>query len=168
MNLKFLTYSFGIFIILASSRFIPHPPNFTNLIALSFYVPLILGVKLIPVLILCFAITDIIIGYHTGTFFTWGSVFLIGLLSLYFGKNLSIRISGVLLGALVFFIVTNFGVWASGMYGHTLSGLINCFILAIPFFGYSLISTLIYATIIEILLRFSFLKKLLRKNLAKV
>jgi hypothetical protein len=40
--------------------------------------------------------------------------------------------------------------------------------LAIPFFGYSLISTLIYATIIEILLRFSFLKKLLRKNLAKV
>ena len=119
-------------------------------------------------MILCFALTDIIIGYHTGTFFTWGSVFLIGLLSIYFGKNLSIRISGVLLGALVFFVITNFGVWASGMYGYTLSGLINCFILAIPFFGYSLVSTLIYATIIEILLRFSFLKKLLSKKLVKL
>ena len=30
----------GIFLILASSRLIPHPPNFTSLIALSFYVPL--------------------------------------------------------------------------------------------------------------------------------
>ena len=69
-----------------------------------------------------------------------------------------------MLGALVFFVVTNFGVWASGMYGYTLSGLINCFILAIPFFGYSLVSTLIYATIIEILLRFSFLKKLLSNS----
>jgi hypothetical protein len=166
--MKFFFISISIFSVLAFSRFIPHPPNFTNLIALSFYVPLILGVKFIPVLILCFALTDIIIGYHTGTFFTWGSVFLIGLLSIYFGKNLSIRISGVLLGALVFFIVTNFGVWASGMYGYTLSGLINCFILAIPFFGYSLVSTLIYATIIETLLRFSFLKKLLSKKLVKL
>ena len=166
--MKFFFISISIFSVLAFSRFIPHPPNFTNLIALSCYVPLILGVKFIPVLILCFALTDIIIGYHTGTFFTWGSVFLIGLLSIYFGKNLSIRISGVLLGALVFFIVTNFGVWASGMYGYTLSGLINCFILAIPFFGYSLVSTLIYATIIETLLRFSFLKKLLSKKLVKL
>ena len=166
--MKLFFISISIFSVLAFSRFIPHPPNFTNLIALSFYVPLILGVKFIPVLILCFALTDIIIGYHTGTFFTWGSVFLIGLLSIYFGKNLSIRISGVLLGALVFFIVTNFGVWASGMYGYTLSGLINCFILAIPFFGYSLVSTLIYATIIETLLRFSFLKKLLGKKLVKL
>lgn len=166
--MKFFIISISIFSILALSRFIPHPPNFTNLIALSFYVPLILGIKFIPVMILCFALTDIIIGYHTGTFFTWGSVFLIGLLSIYFGKNLSIRISGVLLGALVFFVITNFGVWASGMYGYTLSGLINCFILAIPFFGYSLVSTLIYATIIEILLRFSFLKKLLSKKLVKL
>ena len=96
----------GIFLSLALSRFIPHPPNFTSLIALSFYVPVILGMSYIPVLILSFAITDIFIGYHTGTFFTWGSVFLIGLISQLFAKTLTSRISGALIGAVIFFIVT--------------------------------------------------------------
>ena len=41
--MKYLKISLGIFIVLAASRFIPHPPNFTSLIALSFYVPLFLG-----------------------------------------------------------------------------------------------------------------------------
>ena len=74
----------GVFSALAISRFIPHPPNFTSLLALSFYV-----LSYIPFLIISFAITDIVIGYHTGTFFTWGSVFLIGIISHYFHKNIS-------------------------------------------------------------------------------
>ena len=78
---------FGIFLSLAASRFIPHPPNFTSLIALSFYVPVLLGLRFLPVLLISFAITDLIIGYHTGTHWTWGSVLVIGLLSQYFNKN---------------------------------------------------------------------------------
>ena len=70
---------FGIFLSLAASRFIPHPPNFTSLIALSFYVPVFLGIRFLPALIISFAITDLIIGYHSGTHWTWGSVLLIGL-----------------------------------------------------------------------------------------
>ena len=77
----------AIFISLAASRFIPHPPNFTSLIALSFYVPAFLGIRYLPVLIVSFAITDFIIGYHTGTHWTWGSVLLIGLMSRYFNNN---------------------------------------------------------------------------------
>ena len=77
---------------------------------MSFYVPVFLGITYIPYLILSFAITDVIIGYHTGTFFTWGSVFLIGIISQFFSKTLITRISGSLIGALVFFIITNFGV----------------------------------------------------------
>ena len=115
----------GIFLSLALSRFIPHPPNFTSLIALSFYVPVILGISYIPVLILSFAITDIFIGYHTGTFFTWGSVLIIGLLSKYFLKNFLTRISGAFSGAIVFFIITNFGVWLTGAYGLTIEGLMG-------------------------------------------
>ena len=68
------------------------------------------------------------------------------------------RILGALSGAVLFFIVTNFGVWLSGSYGYTLSGLILCFTLAIPFFAYSLISTLIFSVIIETILKFEFLK----------
>ena len=139
----------GIFTSLAASRFIPHPPNFTSLIALSFYVPVLLGVRYLPVLLISFAITDLVIGYHTGTHWTWGSVLLIGLASKYFNKNLSWRLSGALLGAFIFFVVTNFGVWSSGMYGYTISGLYTCFALAIPFFAYSLISTIIFSLLFE-------------------
>ena len=140
----------GIFLALAVSRFVPHPPNFTSLIALSFYVPAIFGRQYIPAVILSFAITDLVIGYHYGTFFTWGSVLLIGLISNYFGKTLIKRLSGALVGAIIFFIVTNFGVWISGMYGYSLKGFITCYTLAIPFFAYSVISTLIFSSVIEI------------------
>ena len=147
--MRYLIICVGIFTTLSASRFIPHPPNFTSLLALSFYVPVILGLRFLPVLIISFAITDLIIGYHSGTHWTWGSVFLIGIMSPYFAKNLKSRISGSLLGATIFFTVTNFGVWTSGMYDYTFSGLYKCYELAIPFFTYSLISTLIFSVLIE-------------------
>ena len=140
----------GIFLALAVSRFVPHPPNFTSLIALSFYVPAIFGRQYIPAVILSFAITDLVIGYHYGTFFTWGSVLLIGLISNYFGKTLIKRLSGALIGAIIFFIVSNFGVWISGMYEYSLNGIISCYTAAIPFFAYSAISTILFSFLIEI------------------
>tara|TARA_B100000401_G_C52467564_1_gene559544 strand:+ start:136 stop:621 length:486 start_codon:yes stop_codon:yes gene_type:complete len=156
--MKYLKISVGIFLALAASRFIPHPPNFTSLIALSFYVPAIFGRKYIFAVILCFFITDIFIGFHSTTFFTWGSVLLIGLISKYFYQTAFLRIMGALSGAIIFFIITNFGVWLLGSYGYTLSGLLLCFILAIPFFGYTLISTLIFSTVIEGILKLNLLK----------
>ena len=148
--MKFFLTSISIFIILGVSRFIPHPPNFTSLIALSFYVPVLLGLRYLPILLISFAITDLIIGYHTVTHWTWGSIFLIGLISPIFARNITSRVSGAILGACIFFLITNFGVWTSGMYGHTLEGIILCYTLAIPFFTYSIISTLFFSAIIEI------------------
>ena len=139
----------GIFLSLAASRFIPHPPNFTSLIALSFYIPALLGKKYIPAVIISYAITDFIIGYHTGTHWTWSSVLVIGLFSTYFTNKLNVRIFGALFGAFIFFIITNFGVWTSGMYGLTLKGLTECYFLAIPFFGNTLLATFIFSILIE-------------------
>ena len=147
--MKYIKISLGIFLVLASSRLIPHPPNFTSLMALSFYVPVLLGLRYIPSLLIAFVLTDFIIGYHSGTHWTWGSVLIIGLISQYFSKNIILRLVGALTGAFIFFLITNFGVWTSGMYGYTINGLLNCFVLAIPFFTYSLISTLIFSVLIE-------------------
>ncbi|MAV05458.1 MAG: hypothetical protein CMI71_02385 [Candidatus Pelagibacter sp.] len=158
--MKHIYICVGIFFSLALSRFIPHPPNFTSLLALSFYVPAILGIRYLPFLLISFAITDFIIGYHTGTHWTWGSVLVIGFISQYFVKNISYRLSGALLGALIFFLITNFGVWVSGMYGYTFSGLVSCYVLAIPFFSYSLISTFIFSSLIEAVLYFIKQKKI--------
>jgi hypothetical protein len=157
--MNYLNITFGILIALSLSRFIPHPPNFTSLLALSFYVPVILGVKFIPALLICFIITDIIIGFHSVTLFTWGSIILIGLFSINFNQNMLLRISGSLLGAVIFYIVTNFGVWSLGSYGYNLEGLFACYTLALPFFGYSLISTLMFSAIIESLLKLKLIKK---------
>ena len=79
---------------LASSRFIPHPPNFTSLIALSFYVPAIFGNRYIPIVLFCFVITDMIIGFHNTIFFTWLSVLIIGYLSKYLNKIIFIELVG--------------------------------------------------------------------------
>tara|TARA_X000000950_G_C13650724_1_gene551605 strand:- start:69 stop:557 length:489 start_codon:yes stop_codon:yes gene_type:complete len=147
--MSYLKIAIGIFLVLSASRFIPHPPNFTSLLALSFYVPALLGVKFLPVVLIGFIITDIFLGFHSVTMFTWGSVILIGLGSKFFKKNLQNRILGSLLGAFIFYIVTNFGVWSLGSYGYSIKGVIECYTLAIPFFAYSVISTLIFSVIIE-------------------
>ena len=160
--MNYFKITLGIFIALAASRFIPHPPNFTSLIALSFYVPAFLGLRYIPALIIGFVITDYFIGFHQFAYFTWGAVICIGLVSEFLKDNYIKRISGTMLGAVLFFLITNLGVWASGMYGLNITGLIQCFYLAIPFFGYTVLSTIIFSTIIEAVFyikNFIFLKK---------
>lgn len=156
--MNYLKISVSIFLALSLSRFIPHPPNFTSLLALSFYVPALLGIRYLPVLLISFIITDLVIGLHSVTLFTWGSVILIGLGSKFFAKNILNRIFGSLLGASLFFIITNFGVWTLGSYTYTLDGLLLCYTLAIPFFTYSLISTFIFSGIIEGVYKINFLK----------
>ena len=76
--MNYLKISIGVLLVLSASRFIPHPPNFTSLIALSFYLPAIFGIKFIPAIIFAFLITDLVIGFHSLIFFTWGSVLIIG------------------------------------------------------------------------------------------
>lgn len=147
--MNYLKISLGIFIVLAASRFIPHPPNFTSLIALSFYVPLFLGKRFIPALLICFIITDIFIGFHAIVVFTWGSVIFISLTSYLFQKNIYMRIIGAVCGSLVFYIVSNFGVWSLGSYGYSFDGLLICYIAAIPFYSNTLISTILYSILIE-------------------
>ena len=157
--MNYLKISVGVIIALCASRFIPHPPNFTSLIALSFYVPAIFGIRFIPSVVIAMLFTDLAIGFHSTILFTWGSIILIGLISKYSNKSIGVRISGSLLGAFLFYILTNFGVWIGGSYGYSFNGLMQCYILALPFFGYTLISTLIFSTVIETIIKLSNYKK---------
>ena len=150
---------------LAASRFIPHPPNFTSLLALSFYVPALMGRKFLPALIFSFVITDFFIGFHGTTLFTWGSVLFIGLISKYFTSSILTRIFGSLTGACIFFIITNFGVWSLGSYGYSFEGFLLCYTLAIPFFTYSVISTFIFASVIETIYKIKLIKTYIKKGI---
>ena len=95
--------------LLVLSRIIPHPPNFTPVIALSFYLPIIFGIWSLPLCILGFAITDYLIGFHSLLIWTWGSLLLVGLISK-FSKKIINRLILVLLGSSVFFVFSNFVV----------------------------------------------------------
>jgi hypothetical protein len=156
--MNYITISLGIFLTLAASRFIPHPPNFTSLLALSFYVPALLGIRYLPALVISFIITDLFISFHTLALFTWGSVILIGMSSKFFLSTIFSRVSGSLIGSCIFFIITNFGVWSMGTYEYTLNGFLLCYTLAIPFFTYSVISTFIFSGIIESIYKLKFIK----------
>ena len=151
-------------ILLASSRLLPHPPNFTNLIALSFYVPLLFGRKYIPLVFFSFVITDLFIGFHKTIFFTWMTVVIIGYISVYFNGIIKDRVKGIIASLITFYILSNFGVWLSGMYTYNISGLLNCYIAAIPFFGNTLVATIIYASLIELIIKLFFPNSIMSKR----
>ncbi len=146
----------AIFILILISRIVPHPPNFTPIIALSFYVPAILGIKFLFFFALSYVFIDIFFGLHDASFFVWGSIILISLISKFWKTSFRARAIGVVLGSIIFFAITNFGVWTSGYYGYTFNGLISCYVAAIPFFNNTLMATIIYAFIIELILKLFF------------
>tara|TARA_Y100000590_G_scaffold239381_1_gene269232 strand:+ start:965 stop:1456 length:492 start_codon:yes stop_codon:yes gene_type:complete len=162
--MNYLKVAIGVIIALSASRFIPHPPNFTSLIALSFYIPAIFGIRYIPIIVLTLLFTDLFIGFHSTMIFTFGSVVVIGLISNYFNRSIIYRISGCLIGAAIFFLISNFGVWTLGSYGYSINGLTACYIAALPFFGYTALSALIYSAIIEIIYKIFKIKQKIINN----
>jgi len=129
-------------------RFIPHLANFTPILAIALFGGVYLDKKyaiVVPVFLMM--LTDLFLGMHNTIAFTWGTVMLVtGLGILLREKKNALNISiGALSSAVIFFVVTNFGVWLMGWYPRTLSGLISCYTLAIPFFRSTLISTLVFS-----------------------
>lgn len=132
------------------TRFMPHMPNFNPVIAIALFGGYYLNKKYaLSVPLLLMVISDIFLGLHNTIFFTWGSVVLISILGLSQKKNKSIlNVAGFsFISAVLFFVITNFGVWFSGWYPLTLKGLADCFYMGIPFFRATLLSTLVYATV---------------------
>jgi len=128
-------------------RFAPHAPNFTPVAAIALFGGAYLNKKyaiIIPLILMI--ISDIFIGMHNVVLFTWGGFILIALLGMRLKNNRSVlRITSFsVTSAILFYIVSNFGVWAMGWYPHTLKGLIDCYVLAIPFLRAFVIATLIY------------------------
>lgn len=85
-------------------------------------------------------------GFHPVMPFVYGGFLVAVLIGMVIKNNvkpLPLVGAGVLSSA-VFFILTNFGVWATGGYPQTVDGLITCYVAAIPFFHYSLAGDLFF------------------------
>ena len=143
---KNLQSFFFIFLFLTISRLIPHEPNFTPILSISILGYLFSKILLLKVLIVLGSMffSDLIIGVHDFIIYVYFSLMLLIIIS-----NNKNYIYMIFLGPLIFFIITNFGVWlSSAYYTKNIDGLIECFYMAIPFFKNTILSTFFYCILI--------------------
>ena len=134
----------------ALSRLIPHPPNFTPLIAIALFSGFYAANKVLiyglPIVIML--ISDLFLGFYSISIFVYLSFLLISFFGTMSKNPGAIKIIfGVLLGSVSFFIITNFGVWILGGYPRNFAGLLSCYTMAIPFFNNTLAGSFFYSTI---------------------
>ena len=161
--MKQISICIGIFLALAISRFIPHPPNFTIIIALTFYVALYFGHKSSIYLLISFILTDAILGFHNLIYFTWSTILIISLLADKLSRTYYVRFFGVIFSVLLFYIITNFGVYFFADHGADKS-LIEVYLLGIPFLINNMICSLLFSMLAEVIIFYKISKKLIIKN----
>jgi hypothetical protein len=143
----------AVMIILAAVvRIMPHPWNFTPIGAMALFSGAMFRDRRVAFLFPLVALFagDLFVGLHRLIPVVYASF----LLSVLIGTRLAnhrniLRVGGaVFLGALQFFLITNFAVWQLlGTYPHTPAGLAACYIAGLPFFGNTLAGDALYATL---------------------
>ena len=140
--------------LIALSRVIPHPPNFTPVLAMAVFMPYLTrdlySAMLVP--LSAMFVSDVFLGFHSSMFWVYASILLGTTLSHYtmsMKKTYAHLASNALMSSTIFFVITNFAVWMSGtMYPLTLEGLMLCYTMAIPFFGNTLAGALFYVSLL--------------------
>lgn len=142
-------FTFSLILVAVLTRLLPHPPNVAPIAAIALFSGVYLDRKhafIVPIAVML--ISDYFIGFHDTILWVYLGFLLIALAGLWLRKHQGITTTlGVTFtGSILFFILTNFGVWLSAqpMYPHNLAGLFQCYTAAIPFFRNSMIGDLIY------------------------
>ncbi len=131
------------------SRVIIHTPQFTATLAVALFAGMYLNKRLswiVPVGMMF--VTDLILGFHDTMLFTYGSMLLISAIGVWLkNRKNAVNVFASSIGAaFLFFVVTNFGAFLT-LYPRTWGGLYECYILAIPFFRSTLLSTVAYSLV---------------------
>jgi uncharacterized protein DUF6580 len=147
-----LLLALGIIALAAALRIAPHPWNFTPVGAVALFSGAVIKNRRLAFLVplLALFLGDIFIGFHKLMPIVYASF----LLSVAIGfwlrdRRTAGRISAAtLLGAIQFFLVTNFAVWAFGLsYPRTSAGLVACYAAGVPFFWNTLAGDAVYAVL---------------------
>jgi hypothetical protein len=152
MNARILALISGI-LAAAALRLVPHPPNFSPIDAMALFSGAYLGRRG-----LAFAaplgallLSDLFLGFYHGMAFVYGSVALVVVIGWWVSsRRTPLRIgAAALVSSVLFFVLTNFGMWLfSGFYPRTMSGLVTCYVAAVPFFQNTLAGDLFYAALL--------------------
>lgn len=141
-----------IILFAAVMRLVPHYPNFTPIAAIALFGGAQLGRRWLAFFVPLFAlfISDLILGFHAFMIPVYLSFALVVLLGSGIGNNIKVQtvLGGSVASSLLFFLITNFAVWAmSPYYPSTFAGLMQSYTMAVPFFHSSLLGDLFYNTV---------------------
>lgn len=135
-------------------RLLPHAWNFTPIAAIALFSGVYLGKKeaiLVPLLAMLAG--DLIIGFYAFRIMAavYFSLALAGVIGIAIKKHKSFEtvLAGSIIASVLFFLATNLAVWYfSPIYSQTISGLIECYAMAIPFFRNTLLGNMFYAGVL--------------------
>ena len=142
----------GIVVVIAvAARLLPHMANFTPIGAMALFGGAYVNKKwAIAAPLVAMFVSDIFIGFDSlgSRLSVYGSFVLIGLIGMWLRthKNPGNVLLAAVGSSLLFFLITNFYVWAAGMYARDLSGLMQSYLMGIPFFRGTLFGDLFYTT----------------------
>ncbi len=150
-----------IVILAVLMRFLPHPANVAPMAAMALFGGAYLNKKYAVILpLVVMLISDLFLGFHKTIPFVYGSFLITSIIGMVLRGRVKPKtvVGASLLSSIIFYIVTNFGVWlTSGMYELTGLGLVRCYVLAIPFFRNTLVGDLFYTVMMfggyEVLLK---------------
>jgi len=152
-NLLYRTLlALAIIALAAALRIAPHPWNFTPVGAMALFSGAIIRNRRLAFLfpILALFVGDIFIGFHKLMPVVYASFLVSVAIGFWLRDRRTVGRIGLatLLGAIQFFIVTNFAVWAFGLsYPRSSAGLLACYIAGIPFFWNTLAGDAVYAAL---------------------
>ncbi|MBI2054314.1 MAG: hypothetical protein HYT36_03195 [Candidatus Staskawiczbacteria bacterium] len=134
-------------------RIIPHIPNFTPIAAMALFGGVYFSKKTAFVLpIVVMFISDMFLGFYEPKIMAavYGSFILCVILGFRLKKNKKWHtiLASSFLTAFIFFFFTNLAVFAfTPWYAKTLSGLLQCYLMALPFFKNSLLGDIFYTAV---------------------
>ena len=159
-----------IILLMIFFRFITIIPNFTPIISLILFLTLLVKNIRLCIFLIMFAqiFVDYYIGFYDSIFFVYRTYILLAILSHHFIAEIKLIkiLNASIVGPVIFYIITNFGVWFTmDLYSNTLSGLITCYVAGIPFLKTMILSTIIFSMTLFAL--FSLIKKNSAKTLSQ-
>ena len=146
-------FAVALIMLAASLRIAPHPWNFTPLGAMALFSGALLKDRRLAFTfpLVALFVGDVFIGFHKLLPIVYASFLINVAIGLWLRDRRSIaRISlATFLGAIQFFLVTNFAVWwLLNSYPKTASGLAACYLAGIPFFWNTLAGDAFYAVLL--------------------
>jgi len=137
----------GLIVLAILTRLIPHPPNFAPITGIALFSAINFNNTFFKFLVplISLVIFDLIIGFSLINIFVYLSFIVIVLVGIHFRE---IKLKSILISSVVFFIISNFGVWLIG-YPKTVSGFVMCYTAAIPFFINTILGDLFYSFLLK-------------------